>query len=224
MNNARFLHGSVFSCLMLFSLVSVPAFADEKCEAVIGSGVYDTHSFLELAFVEKMTREIACKARKDNFTFYYGGTYLNIAMMEKRCNSGYDKVLKSQYDARNLETIYNAVLGTWEQCLKATEDFKHWVSTIKDKPEQFYYLLDYDVRTGSGSVDVTVDMQPQSVWKSCTFRDGSAVKNPVRVTHHAVPITCTRDPSKPVNISVSASPEGAQKIAKKLVVPVFKAQ
>jgi len=50
MNKARSIQGWVSGCLMLLSLVSVPAFADKKCEAVIDSGVYDTNSFLKLAF------------------------------------------------------------------------------------------------------------------------------------------------------------------------------
>ncbi len=221
MNNARFLHVRVFSCLMLFSLVSVPAFADKQCEAVLKDGIYDANSFLSLKLIEKNTREIACKARKDNFTFYHGGTYLNIATMEQRCNSSYDKVLKSQYDAKNLETLYNGILASWANCLKITEGLKHWVSTIKNTPAQFNYLLDYDVRTGPDSVDVSVDMQPQSVWKTCVYRDGSSVKNPVKVTHRKVALTCSRDPNKPVNISISAAPAGSQKIAKKMLLPAF---
>ncbi|VAW66401.1 hypothetical protein MNBD_GAMMA11-3332 [hydrothermal vent metagenome] len=221
MNKARTLQGRVSGCLMLFFLIPVLAFADKKCEAVLKDGIYDTNFFLKPAFIEKSTREIACKARKGNFTFYYASTYLNIAIMEKRCNSSYEKVIKNQYEAKNLETLYNAILGSWANCLKTTEGLKHWVSTIKNTPAQFNYLLDYDARTGPDNVDVNVDMQPQSVWKTCTFRDGSLAKNPVTVTHRKIALTCSRDPNKPVNISISASPGGAQKISKQLVLPAF---
>jgi len=67
-----------------------------------------------------------------------------------------------------------------------------------------------------------VDMQPLSVWKSCTAHDGSPAKNPVTVKHRKVVIRCSRDPNIPVTIALSASPEGAKKISKKLLLPAFK--
>jgi len=220
----RISHLRLTSFFLLLALAPAMASADKLCEAVFKEAIYDAGSFLSLERIEKSTREIACKARKDDFTFYYSGRYLNIATMTKRCNSSYDKVTNNQYDAQNLETVYNAVLASWASCLKTTEGLKHWASSIRNAPAKFTYLLDYDARSGPDSVDVSIDMQPQSVWKSCKFRDGSQAKNPVKVTRRKIGISCNRDPDKPVNIAISTSRDVPTAMPVKLVLPVFKAR
>lgn len=203
----------LLSLAIFLSLVSKASVAgSEHCEAILKHGVYDEHQSLSLRYMERVTHAVACRAQSGGFSIPYRGIQVSAASNSNRCNSNYARLISSSQDMEYHRVINRAIVEAWSDCVKTKSGLKHWFSTTPN-PSRFTYTLYYDEVGRPHETNVTVNMQPQSVWETCTSPDGNRARRRIRGIHDSeMTLTCNRTPQQDVTVSVQATNGSAEKI------------
>ncbi len=219
----------ILSICLIWTIASSVS-ANPFCGAILANGISDKYSMLDDRASYQLVKDIHCadavsenqKGSADGGNIGYAGFTAGLNKSResaKRDSKWFCKSSYNQYQSKRkfkivVETINEAIVSAWSDCMKNNRGFVSHAVTLSDNPRKFTYEIMF-----TPGIE-----KPFSVTLKTIQIDGASCKKNIKdgITLGSEKAICTRDPNSPVVIV--ANPDYGGMNLKAISIPKYKAK